>query len=166
MRLGEKLYSYRKGAGLSQQELAERIGVSRQSVSKWETDVSVPSIDKLYELSKLYGVSVDNLLSEEIYVETVKTDGRKERLGEKERPGFQHFIKGFHLTGIMAAVIVAVLVTGTYLYEENSPKEDGQSVSFERIEDSGSMLINLEELSISDDGSVNDEGAILIEREP
>lgn len=166
MRLGEKLYSYRKGAGLSQQELAERIGVSRQSVSKWETDVSVPSIDKLYELSKLYGVSVDNLLSEEIYVETVKNDGRKERLGEKESPGFQHFIKGFHLTGIMAAVIVAVLFTGTYLYEENSPKEDGQSVSFERIEDSGSMLINLEELSILDDGSVNDEGAILIEREP
>lgn len=50
MKLSEKLYSYRKKADMSQQELAEHLGVSRQSISKWETGTTVPSSEKLIRL--------------------------------------------------------------------------------------------------------------------
>ena len=57
-----RLYQYRKTMGISQEELAERIGVSRQAVSKWERAESSPDTDNLIELAKVYGVSLDELL--------------------------------------------------------------------------------------------------------
>ena len=63
MKLCEKLYELRRAAGLSQEELAERLNVSRQAVSKWENGAAQPELSKLVELSRLYGVSVDELLS-------------------------------------------------------------------------------------------------------
>ncbi len=65
MKLSEKIYQCRKRAGLSQEALAERLGVSRQSVSKWETGDSEPEIGKLRALASVFGVTVDWLLSEE-----------------------------------------------------------------------------------------------------
>lgn len=65
MKLSEKIYECRKRAGLSQEALAERLGVSRQSVSKWETGDSEPEIGKLRVLAAVFGVTVDWLLSEE-----------------------------------------------------------------------------------------------------
>ena len=62
MKLCEKLYELRRAAGLSQEELAERLNVSRQAVSKWENGAAQPELSKLVELSRLYGVSVDELL--------------------------------------------------------------------------------------------------------
>ncbi len=52
----------RKKSGLTQVELAERLGVSRQAISKWEVGTAVPSIESLVSLSALYGVTVDSLL--------------------------------------------------------------------------------------------------------
>ena len=63
MKLCEKLYELRRAAGLSQEELAERLNVSRQAVSKWENGAAQPELSKLVELSRLYSVSVDELLS-------------------------------------------------------------------------------------------------------
>jgi len=60
----EKLQAYRKNAGLSQEELAGQLGVSRQSVSKWELNQAYPETGKLIELSRLFGVTVDELLKE------------------------------------------------------------------------------------------------------
>ena len=57
MTLGERIQNMRKEMGLSQEELAERIGVSRQSVSKWENDAALPDTDKVLQLSRLFGVS-------------------------------------------------------------------------------------------------------------
>lgn len=57
-----RLLEYRKKAGLSQEELAEKIGVSRQAVSKWERSEASPDTDNLVELSKIYGVSLDEML--------------------------------------------------------------------------------------------------------
>lgn len=65
MKLGEKILSARKKSGLSQVDLADALGVSRQSVSKWETGEANPEIGKLPELARLLGVSTDWLLSEE-----------------------------------------------------------------------------------------------------
>lgn len=65
MKLEEKLVSLRKANGLSQIELAEKMNVSRQAVSRWEVGASVPSIENLKFLSELYGVSIDWLINEE-----------------------------------------------------------------------------------------------------
>ncbi len=62
MTLGERLVRLRNQKGLSQDALAEQLGVSRQSVSKWETDTSVPELDKLLKLSDLFEVSLDELV--------------------------------------------------------------------------------------------------------
>lgn len=63
MDLAERLTALRKRAGLSQGDVAERLNVSRQAVSRWETGLTVPATDNLSRLSKLYGVTLDELLS-------------------------------------------------------------------------------------------------------
>ena len=65
MKLNEKIYYYRKRAKLSQEELAARVGVSRQAVSKWELGDATPELDKLAALAKAFGVTADELLSQE-----------------------------------------------------------------------------------------------------
>ncbi|MNV36505.1 HTH-type transcriptional regulator Xre [compost metagenome] len=62
MEFAEKLQSYRKQRGMSQENLAEVVGVSRQAVSKWESGQSYPEMDKMIVLSDLFGVSVDHLV--------------------------------------------------------------------------------------------------------
>ncbi len=66
MTLAEKLYNLRSRSGLSQEELAEKLNVSRQSVSKWESGNSIPAIDKIVELSSIYGISTDYLLKDDM----------------------------------------------------------------------------------------------------
>ena len=63
MDLAERLTALRKRAGLSQGDVAERLNVSRQAVSRWETGFTVPSTDNLSHLGRLYGVTLDELLS-------------------------------------------------------------------------------------------------------
>lgn len=62
--LSEKIYTLRRKSGMSQEQLAERIGVSRQAVSKWETGVSTPELDKLKALSECFGVTIDELMGD------------------------------------------------------------------------------------------------------
>ena len=62
MTLGERICQYRTERRLSQQEVAEKLEVSRQSVSKWETDGAVPELDKLVKLCELFEVSLDELV--------------------------------------------------------------------------------------------------------
>ncbi len=65
MNMGERITELRKSKGLSQEELAEQLGVSRQSVSKWETGVSTPDTDKALAMSRIFGVTADFLLTGE-----------------------------------------------------------------------------------------------------
>lgn len=76
MKLHEKIYYCRKKAGLSQEALAEKAGVSRQAVSKWETGDSVPELSKLPILASVFGVTADWLLSEDEPQESKTTEGR------------------------------------------------------------------------------------------
>ena len=69
MILADKIVSLRKKAGWSQEDLAENLGVTRQSVSKWEGAQSVPDMDKVVMMSRLFGVSTDFLLKDEIEIE-------------------------------------------------------------------------------------------------
>lgn len=64
MTLGEKIFRLRTEQGFSQETFGEKLGVSRQSVSKWETDQSVPELDKIVAISELFGVSTDYLLKD------------------------------------------------------------------------------------------------------
>lgn len=65
MTLGERLVALRTQRGLSQESLAEQLGVTRQSVSKWETDASLPDLEKLVKLSEVFAVSLDQLVKGE-----------------------------------------------------------------------------------------------------
>ena len=66
MILADKIITLRKKAGWSQEELAVQLGVTRQSVSKWEGAQSVPDLDKVVQMSRLFGVSIDYLLKDEL----------------------------------------------------------------------------------------------------
>ena len=66
MKLGEKLQRLRKQNGLSQEQLAGQLTVSRQAVSKWELDETMPDTDNVVQLSRLFGVSCDYLLRDEV----------------------------------------------------------------------------------------------------
>ncbi len=65
MTFAEKLKSIRKQAGMSQEQLAEKLGVSRQAVTKWETDAGIPDIENIMAISALFDISLDELLSNE-----------------------------------------------------------------------------------------------------
>lgn len=72
MSLGNHLFYARKKAGLSQEEAAERLGVSRQTISKWETDDTLPDICQSKRLAVLYGLSLDELIEFDIDVKEIQ----------------------------------------------------------------------------------------------
>ena len=78
MTLGEQIQSLRKAAGLSQEELGDKLGVARQSVSKWESDTTIPELDKLIAMSRLFGVTIGALLGLE------ESEGADHELTERE----------------------------------------------------------------------------------
>ena len=82
MTLGQNIQALRHTAGLSQEGLGEKLGVSRQAISKWEADGAVPEVDKLIALARLFGVSLHDLLQ-------VEETGREEpgdRVEQAEQP--------------------------------------------------------------------------------
>ncbi len=101
MTLGERIYQLRGKAGLSQGKLAEKIGVSRQSVSKWETDASIPELEKLVQLSDLFGVTLDELVRQE-KPETEPPETGAEPLETGEKP------TGFPTRKIVGAILLGV----------------------------------------------------------
>lgn len=71
MNLGNSLFHARKRIGLSQEEVAERICVSRQTISKWETNETVPDLYQAKKLAKLYKVSLDELIQFDIDLQQI-----------------------------------------------------------------------------------------------
>ena len=65
MTLGERIYRLRADRNMTQEQLAEKLGVTRQSISKWEGDLVKPEIEKLKAMAKLFEVSLDDLISDE-----------------------------------------------------------------------------------------------------
>ena len=72
MNLGNNLFQARKKAGLSQEEVASKLGVSRQTISKWETDETLPDIYQSKKLSKLYHLSLDDLIEFDIDISDIE----------------------------------------------------------------------------------------------
>jgi transcriptional regulator with XRE-family HTH domain len=65
MKLHEKLFKLRKENGMTQDDLAEKLDISRQAISRWEMGTALPDVINILHLSKLYGVSTDYLLNDE-----------------------------------------------------------------------------------------------------
>lgn len=69
MTLGQKLRKIRSKFGLSQEQLAEVINVSRQAITKWENDGGLPDVSNLQEISEVFGVTVDYLLNDDSIID-------------------------------------------------------------------------------------------------
>lgn len=87
MSLGNNLFNARKKSGLSQEAVAEKLGVSRQTISKWETDETLPDICQSKKLSVLYGLSLDELIEFDIDVKELERVVRNsnEEISKKNR---------------------------------------------------------------------------------
>ena len=90
MTLGQRIQKGRKEAGLSQEELAEQLGVSRQAVSRWENDNGYPEMEKIIRLSQIYQVSLDYLAG-----------------NEQEKPGEDISEKGWYVSNELAESFLA-----------------------------------------------------------
>lgn len=85
MNLGEKLFELRKAKNLTQDEVAEKLNVTRQTVSKWETNQSTPDFDKIAPLCELYGITPNELLTENTDVENDVENNEKFDLNEAKK---------------------------------------------------------------------------------
>lgn len=91
MTMGQRIAEQRKRLGISQEGLGEKLEVSRQAVSKWESDGAVPDVDKLITMSKLFGVSVGWLLG----VEEAPEQEKEEELTEKQLRMIEEIVKRY-----------------------------------------------------------------------
>ena len=74
--LSDKLFSLRRHCGMSEQDVASAIGVTRQTISNWEQNQGSPTLDKAAALASLYGLSLDDLVSDEVDVVSSGSSGR------------------------------------------------------------------------------------------
>lgn len=113
MTIGERIAQFRKQAGLSQEALAERLGVSRQSVSKWETGGATPELENLLAMSELFGVSTDALLKEDAPAPAEETPAPSADAPEDppvEQPVEQPAPQPARRKGLAGKIIALVLV--------------------------------------------------------
>ena len=101
MTLGQRIQELRKGLGLSQEELGERMGVSRQAISKWEGDQTIPELDNLIALSRLFSLSVGQLLGVEQPVPLPAAEAKTSRRMK------------LLLAGMGASILILAVLVGT-----------------------------------------------------
>ena len=110
MEFNNRLYELRKQKGLSQEELANRLNVTRQTVSKWEVGDSTPDMEKLVALSALFNVSMDELVMGK---EAVKQDNSS-KTGSAEKNAL--IKKVLKVISIFAGIILAIDVISMIVY--------------------------------------------------
>ena len=124
MTLGEKLSKLRKEYNYTQEQLADILGVSRQSISKWESDIAYPETEKLIELGKIFECSMDYLLKDEVaektgdsvsesYFTEKVTEISKKVLTDKNKGKAKKILK---IIGIILAVFLVVDIISMILY--------------------------------------------------
>ncbi|MBO5452505.1 MAG: helix-turn-helix transcriptional regulator [Clostridia bacterium] len=124
MTLGEKLSKLRKEYNYTQEQLADILGVSRQSISKWESDIAYPETEKLIELGKIFECSMDYLLKDEVaektgasipettFTEKV-TEISKKVMTDKNKGKAKKILK---IIGIILAAFLVVDIISIILY--------------------------------------------------
>lgn len=133
-----KLICLRKRRGLTQQELAEAVNVSRQAISKWELGAVTPSIENLRNLSVLYGVPVDLLLNDALDLpdanaalpEGPAQPGGKGPLGDEIKKEISSLKKWM----IALVAVVAVLVLAVTVYIVGTLREGSDAIPLDELE--------------------------------
>ena len=111
MEFHNKLYHLRKQKGLSQEELANRLNVSRQTISKWEVGDSTPDIEKLIAISDMFQISLDELVMDKVQTQTGETPSKAEVVNElKEKVLTDENKKKAKKVLKIAAIILGVIV--------------------------------------------------------
>ena len=118
MTLGEKIAKQRKELNYTQEQLADILGVSRQSISKWESDIAYPETEKLIELGKLFDCSMDYLMKEEVIekgdVQTsIFTEISRKVVNPKNKDKSKKLLK---IIGIILAVVLVIDIVSMILY--------------------------------------------------
>ena len=144
MKLSDKIIDLRKSKAMTQEELAERLNVSRQAVSRWEVGAAVPSTDNLKILSELYGVSVDDILKGEAVVipqNSDTLDTPPEPLMETQQNRKRKIAIACALILLTLAAIIVVGVTKIREREENEhfPMENMTSEEYDGEEETFSF---------------------------
>ena len=122
MTLGAKIVKLRKELNYTQEQLADILGVSRQSISKWESDIAYPETDKLIELGKLFDCSMDYLLKEEVTeIGGAQTSAFTEKVEEIGRKVMNNINKDkakkiFKIIGMVFAMILIIDIISMILY--------------------------------------------------
>ena len=121
MEFNNRLYELRKQKGLSQEELANKLNVSRQTVSKWEIGDSTPDMEKLIALSDLFEISLDELVMGKVPSSSepsAKAAGVLNAIEEKvlTTENKKAAKKGLKIVGIVAGVILAIDVISMIVY--------------------------------------------------
>lgn len=138
MNLPEKLSFLRKEKGLSQENLADEMNVSRQAISKWESGNVMPSLDNLIYLSRLYGVTIDLLIDdsqdlppEPVPSEDIPAEAVPPESPGKENPAFTFIRKYGWLTAFLLTLVVALILVGCILNIHS--QADNQSVPMQDL---------------------------------
>lgn len=122
MTLGEKITKQRKELNYTQEQLAEILNVSRQSISKWESDISYPETDKLIELGNLFDCSMDYLLKDDITEKTgVKESNFTQKIDEHIKKAITDKNKNklkkiLTIIGIILGVIITIDIISMIVY--------------------------------------------------
>ena len=134
--LPERIYKFRRKSGLSQEQLAEKIGVSRQAISKWESGTSTPELEKLLALSECFHITLDELVREEIDNQIVNEIPQKIESNK--------VLKGIELkVGISLCLIGAIclILSGILMVTSPSAAEQLNDASMITLNGSGVILV-------------------------
>lgn len=129
--LPAKLVSLRKQKGITRMELAEKLNVSRQAISRWEVGAAVPTTDNLKVLSELYGVSVDYLLNDAAENASKQNEAKQDQSaasGTKEKKGFRNRRRLYigAAIGLVLMAIIFMLAVTAIATAKNSKGEQSQ----------------------------------------
>ena len=155
MELRDKLILLRKEKELSQADLAEILNVSRRAISRWEVGTSVPSMDNLSALSRLYNVSVDSLMrpdnnAETIVKEQVNNEEKEEANIKRSYSDFLKIVKNRTLFASLALLAFAIVIVSFIVFFQKDIEKKELSETKE--------VISLE----SDEQGLLEEGQIII----
>ena len=108
--LSERIYKFRRKSGLSQEQLAEKIGVSRQAISKWESGTSTPELEKLLALSECFHITLDELVKEETANQEASEAPLKSRENKASKVAEMKVGIGLCLIGAICLILSGVMM--------------------------------------------------------
>ena len=117
--LSERIYKFRRKSGLSQEQLAEKIGVSRQAISKWESGTSTPELEKLLALSDCFSITLDELVKDETANQEASEAPLKSRENKASKVAEMKVGIGLCLIGAICLILSGVMMV-------TSPSVGGQ----------------------------------------